>query len=137
MKFTKPDILTAARPKSSNQGSGSTAVRRHINVLRSAVLSNRRQLEKLNAAEETAKQSTPVETESTTYDEGSAIEEKQALDSFQIEFKVANSPPETSIILASSDATDRRNQLLRVFAGFRHDLPASTVISSSLPPSVT
>ena len=137
LEGTKLDMLTADRQGNSDQDRRSTAVRRNINILSSAVLSNRRLVEKLNAAEATAKEMRPIETDSTAYGEGSAIEEREASDAFQQETRTATASRETSIVLPSSPATDRSVQLLRALYDMRHDPPASIAINSSLPSSVT
>ena len=134
---TKLDVLTAHRKGTSDQDHRSKTVRRNINVLSSAVLSNRRLIEKLNAAEETAKRPRPIEADSSVYGEGSAAEEKLAADAFQQELKKATAPRETSIVLSSSKAMDKSAQLLRAYDDMRREPLASTTISSSLPSSVT
>ncbi|KAF6236655.1 hypothetical protein HO173_004946 [Letharia columbiana] len=126
---------------SSRQGNGGqdrgSTVRRNISVLSSAVLSDRRLIEKLNAAEAKPKRSRPVETESKAYGEGSATEEGLASDDFEQEMKIAIAPCETFILLPESQGTGRSFWLLRAYHDMRHDPPASSAINASLPSSVT
>ena len=65
------------------------------------------------------------------------MEEKVTLNEFQQELKMATTQRETSMVVSSSQATDRSIQLLRQYDDMRHDPPASTAINSSLPSSVT
>lgn len=87
-------MLTVDRQGNGGQDRGST-MRRNITVLSSTVLSNRRLVEKLNAAEAKAKRSRPVETKSEAYGGGSATEEGLASDDFEQELKIATAPRET------------------------------------------
>lgn len=111
--------------------SKSATVRRNINILRSAVMSNRIVLEELKAAEDA---STGVEPDQALLDpsenEG-ASSEISALAAFQRDYSLAIAPP------AVSRATQGVSvQIFRDYDHRQHDRPVSAVIRSLLPAPV-
>ena len=128
------DELTANRLGKSEPGHRSATARRNINLLRSAVLSNRSLFDKLREAEETAKHPEPDGTDS-------AAQESEASDAFRQELEKAIAPPKVeaaaSKVLAHSTPLDPNIQLLRRYYDMRNDPLASTILDTSLPSSVT
>ena len=117
---------------SKDQYSGMAEVDRNISVLRSAILSNRRLVEQLDAAEESIKNAEPNETESTldeTELESKAIPPSVA---FQHDYALATAP--SSSLGHPVEAASL--QAFREYDNRQHDRPASAVIYSSLPAPV-
>ena len=136
VEWTKVSVLIFNRLEKSDQDHKSVTVRRNINILRSAVLSNRRLLEKLNAAESKVNDSRETETEPRDNEGSSSAEENMAGAAFRKELEIANKSQETSVILSYPHETDRNVQLFKAYEALRNDPPASNTLTSSLPISV-
>ena len=131
----KTYTLTAERQGKVDEDRQSTKVRRNINVLRSAVLSNRQLIGKLNVAERGLSEQRTEGSDSPA--QGEELETENPLSIlFEQDVKAATKPREAALTLAPNQTPNRDIQLFRAYDDLRHSVPASASIKSSLPPSV-